>query len=53
MITEDLIILKLLSGREQDNLDAKKIFEIQKKRLDREYMQKWSKRLGIKVNKEL
>jgi len=49
---EDLIILKLLSGREQDNLDAKKIFEIQKKRLDREYMQKWSKRLGIKVNKE-
>lgn len=49
---EDLIILKLLSGREQDNLDAKKIFEIQKKRLDREYMQKWSKRLGIEVNKE-
>ena len=49
---EDLIILKLLSGREQDNLDAKKIFEIQKKRLDREYMQKWSKRLGIELNKE-
>lgn len=49
---EDLIILKLLSGREQDNLDAKNIFEIQKKRLDRKYMQKWSKRLDIEVNKE-
>jgi len=49
---EDLIILKLLSGREQDKLDAQKILEIQKEHLDREYIQKWSKRLGIELGKE-
>ncbi len=45
---EDLIILKLLSGREQDRLDAEKIREIQKEHLDIEYMQKWFGKLGIK-----
>jgi hypothetical protein len=49
---EDLIILKLLSGREQDKLDAQKILEIQKEHLDRKYIQKWSKRLGIELGKE-
>lgn len=49
---EDLIILKLLSGREQDRLDAKKILEIQKDNLDQEYIQKWTERLRIKFKKE-
>jgi len=44
---EDLVILKLLSGREQDRLDAEKIREIQKEHLDMEYMQKWFGKLGI------
>jgi predicted nucleotidyltransferase len=44
---EDLIILKLLSSRPQDRLDAKKVLEIQKEHLDRKYMQKWAERLGI------
>ena len=46
---EDLIILKLVSGREQDRLDAKKILEIQKENLDRDYLQTWSEKLGIKI----
>jgi predicted nucleotidyltransferase len=46
---EDLIILKLLSGREQDNLDAKKILEIQKGHLDKKHLQKWENKLGIKL----
>lgn len=48
---EDLVILKLLSDREQDGIDVKKILEIQKEQLDREYMQKWAKRLGIELKK--
>ena len=31
---EDLIILKLVSGREQDRLDAGKILDIQRENLD-------------------
>jgi len=46
---EDLIILKFLSGRGQDRLDAEKILEIQKEHLDREYMQRWAERLGIEM----
>jgi hypothetical protein len=46
---EDLILLKLLSGRKQDRLDAEKILEIQKEHLDREYIQKWSERLSIGI----
>jgi len=49
---EDLIILKLLSRREQDRLDADKILDIQKNYLDWEYLRKWSKRLGIELGKE-
>ncbi|OGW39589.1 MAG: hypothetical protein A2Y97_12000 [Nitrospirae bacterium RBG_13_39_12] len=44
---EDLILLKLLSGREQDMLDAEKIIKIQKENIDMEYMKKWLQRLGI------
>ncbi|MFH0932759.1 MAG: hypothetical protein V1832_00380 [Nitrospirota bacterium] len=40
-------MLKLLSDREQDRLDVKKIFGIQKEHLDREYVQKWSEKLVI------
>ena len=46
---EDLIILKLLSNREQDGLDARKILEIQRENLDMEYLQTWSEKLGIKI----
>lgn len=46
---EDLIILKLLSGREQDNLDAKKILEIQKGNLDMKHIQNWLHKLSIEL----
>jgi predicted nucleotidyltransferase len=46
---EDLIILKLLSGRQQDRLDAKNILEFQKQHLDREYLKKWAEKFRIEV----
>jgi len=46
---EDLIILKLLSGREQDRLDARKILDIQRENLDWVYLQTWSEKLGIGI----
>jgi len=46
---EDLILLKLLSGREQDRLDAEKIIKIQKENLDMEYMKEWLRRLGVEI----
>ncbi|MEW6068014.1 MAG: nucleotidyl transferase AbiEii/AbiGii toxin family protein [Nitrospirota bacterium] len=49
---EDLIILKLLSRREQDRLDAEKIIKIQKENLDMEYMKKWLQQLSIEFKKE-
>ncbi len=49
---EDLILLKLLSGREQDRLDAEKIIKIQKENLDMKYMNKWLQRLGIEIKGE-
>ena len=48
---EDLIILKLLSGREQDRLDAMKILEIQKGKLDMDYLQTWMEKLDLKFEK--
>ncbi len=44
---EDLILLKRLSDREQDKLDAEKILTMQKELLDMEYIKKWSEKLGI------
>jgi predicted nucleotidyltransferase len=49
---EDLILLKLLSGREQDRLDAEKIIKIQKENLDKEYMKKWLQRLSLEFKEE-
>ncbi len=49
---EDLILLKLLSGREQDRLDAEKIIKIQKENIDMEYMKEWLQRLGLEFRKE-
>ena len=49
---EDLVILKLLSGRAQDRLDAEKIIKIQKENLDKEYMKKWVQKLGMEFKKE-
>lgn len=48
---EDLIILKLLSDREQDKLDAKKIQKIQIEHINREYLQKWLEKIGIEWKK--
>lgn len=48
---EDLIILKLLSGREQDKLDAIKILKIQKGKLDMDYLQTWLEKLDLKFEK--
>lgn len=45
---EDLIILKLVSGREQDRLDARKILNIQRENLDLDYLQTWLEKLGVK-----
>lgn len=44
---EDLIILKLLSGRPQDLLDAVQIRETQKDSLDTAYIQTWCDKLGV------
>ena len=49
---EDLIILKLLSGRDQDRLDAEKIIKIQKDNLDQEYIRHWTEKLGLEIKKE-
>ncbi|MBI5194637.1 MAG: nucleotidyltransferase [Nitrospirae bacterium] len=46
---EDLILLKLISGREQDLLDAKKVFIMQKAHLDMKYVQRWSEKLQVKL----
>lgn len=46
---EDLIILKLLANRPQDNLDAKNILESQRENLDMKYILKWSEKLGIEL----
>lgn len=43
---EDLIILKLMSSREQDRIDAENILAIRKDNLDREYLQSWSEKIG-------
>lgn len=48
---EDLIILKLVSGREQDRLDARKILDIQRENLDIDYLRKWLEKLGVKFEK--
>ncbi len=45
---EDLILLKLQSGRPQDKLDAEKILDMQKDHLNREYIRMWSEKLNIK-----
>jgi len=46
---EDLILLKLISGREQDILDAKKVFRMQKDNLDMKYLQIWAEKLQVKL----
>ena len=46
---EDLILLKILSNREHDLLDAKKVFEMQKQQLDMEYLQRWAKSLQVRL----
>lgn len=43
---EDLIILKIVAGREKDMLDAKSILIRHKNKLDRKYMEKWAQRIS-------
>ena len=44
---EDLILLKRLSGRPQDIVDAQKILATRKAELDMDYIRKWEKKLGL------
>lgn len=44
---EDLILLKLLSGRPLDRIDAENVIETQKGLLDREYIKRWAVKLGL------
>lgn len=43
---EDLILLKIISGRTQDLLDAEKVIIRQKGKLDINYLKKWAQRLS-------
>ena len=44
---EDMILLKLLSGRGQDQVDVENIIRIQKDSLDRNYLKHWAERLAL------
>ena len=44
---EDLILLKLISAREQDKSDTESIIRIQKESLDVDYLKKWGDHLGV------
>ena len=46
---EDLILLKLLTGRERDVDDVRNIICENFRMLDCEYLKKWAKRLGVKT----
>lgn len=43
---EDLILLKLVPGREKDLLDAKSILLRHRRHLDRSYLERWAQRLS-------
>jgi hypothetical protein len=44
---EDLILLKLLSARDQDLIDSKNVAQRQMTSLDRTYLTHWAERLGV------
>jgi len=43
---EDLILLKIVAGREKDMLDAKSIAIRHKNKLDQKYLEKWAQKLS-------
>jgi len=43
---EDLILLKLIPGREKDLLDARSVIERQKNKLNRKYLEEWAQKLS-------
>ena len=43
---EDLILLKLIPGRERDILDVKSIIERQRGKLDKKYLENWAQKLS-------
>jgi predicted nucleotidyltransferase len=43
---EDLILLKLIPGRERDILDVKSIIERHKRKLDKRYLENWAQKLS-------
>ena len=43
---EDLILLKIISGRKQDLLDAERVVLRHKKKLDIAYLQSWARKLS-------
>ncbi len=44
---EDLILYKLLADRPMDRLDAQAVIEEQGKRLNRAYLRRWARSLGL------
>ncbi len=46
---EDLIIVKLISGRPRDTEDVRRILAENKGSLDFDYLQKWAGRLGVSI----
>ena len=44
---EDVILLKLVSGRGQDRVDAENIIRMRKDSLDRNYLQRWAQSLSV------
>jgi len=49
---EDLIVLKVLSGRPRDAIDVQDVLFMQGE-LDRDYMRHWAERLGVLENLEM
>ena len=45
---EDLVLFKLLAGRDQDIVDIENIVELHEKALDKEYLISWGEKLGVK-----
>ncbi len=44
---EDVILLKLLAGRDQDRVDARNIVRTRSDSLDRKYLERWAAELGL------
>lgn len=46
---EDLILIKLQTGRERDMIDTRELLSNNFQKIDIKYLKKWAKRLGISI----